>query len=108
MKISVMITTRNRCADLERTLRVLRGMNPPPDELLVTADGCTDGTVAMVQREFPAARLQVHEESCGSVASRDTMLRAATGELVVSLDDDSYPVAADFFGRLPALFVEHP
>lgn len=108
MKISVMITTRNRCEDLRRTLQMLRKMAPPPDELLLTCDGCTDDTVSMIQREYPAAELKVNEVSRGSVASRDAMLRDAKGDWVVSLDDDSYPIGEDFFARLPALFVSHP
>lgn len=108
MKITVMITTRNRCADLRRTLGVLASMNPPADEILVTADGCSDQTVDMVRREYGQCRLWVNEPGLGSIPSRDKMLRAAEGELVVSLDDDSYPLEADFFGKLPGLFDRHP
>lgn len=108
MRISVMITTRNRCADLRRTLGVLDAMNPRPDEILVTADGCTDGTVAMVREEYPQCRLIVNDPGHGSIPSRDRMLREAVGDLVVSLDDDSYPLDFDFFARLPTLFEVHP
>ena len=108
MKISVMITTRNRCPELERTLGILRQMSPPPDEMIITADGCEDGTVDMVQNHFPQCRLIVNSPGQGSVPSRHRMLHEATGDLVLSLDDDSYPVSRDFFARLPALFEEHP
>jgi hypothetical protein len=42
MTVSIMITTRNRAADLQRTCRVLRTLDPAPLEILITADGCTD------------------------------------------------------------------
>ena len=103
-----MITTRNRSSELERTLRKLVDTNPPPDEVLVTADGCTDDTVEVIRKHFPTIRLFVTPHSQGSVPSRDQMLRAAIGELVVSLDDDSYPLDAEFFARLPAIFNAHP
>jgi hypothetical protein len=37
MTFSVMITTRNRAAELRRTCRVLRGLNPAPLEMPTTA-----------------------------------------------------------------------
>jgi len=49
MTFSIMITTRNRAADLRRTCRVLRTLNPAPLEILITADGCTDDTIQMLK-----------------------------------------------------------
>ncbi|MES2505727.1 MAG: glycosyltransferase [Verrucomicrobiota bacterium] len=103
-----MITTRNRCEDLRRTLARLGGMQPPPDEVLVTADGCADDTAAMVRKEFPAVCLRINEPGLGSVPSRDVMLKQARGEIVLCLDDDSYPEDGDFFAKLPQAFAEHP
>jgi len=104
MNVSVMITTRNRADDLRRTCRVLESMNPPPLEVLITADGCNDDTVSMLLRELPEARIFIHETGVGSVASRDEMMREARGELVLSLDDDSYPEQSDCVSRIIPLF----
>ena len=46
--------------------------------------------------------------SRGSVFSRDRMLRLAKGDIVMSLDDDSYPLDDDFFARVRELFAEYP
>ena len=108
MDYSVMITTRNRRDELRRTLGKLRELRPQPDEVLVCADGCTDDTVAMVRSEFPECTLLENATSRGSVFSRDRMLRQAKSEIVVSLDDDSYPLDADFLARVRTLFAEHP
>ncbi len=43
--VSVMIVTRNRLADLQRTCRVLKSLDPAPDDILITADRGADGTV---------------------------------------------------------------
>ncbi len=99
-----MITTKNRAADLRRTLAVLRALNPAPLEILITADGCTDDTVAAVRREAPDTRLIINETGRGSVASRDRMMREARGDLVLALDDDSYPEQADCLTRIAPLF----
>ncbi|MEN3940967.1 glycosyltransferase [Prosthecobacter sp. SYSU 5D2] len=103
-----MITTRNRCADLRRTLERVMRLNPAPDEILVTADGCSDGTVEMVRTDFSMCQLFVNEKNLGSIYSRDRMLRTATEDIVLSLDDDSYPVDDDFLDRLKECFARHP
>lgn len=106
--ISIMITTRNRLEDLKRTCKILEGLNPPPREILVTADGCTDGTPDFVRDRLPKARLFVNATGRGSIAARDLMLRAAAGRLVLSLDDDSYPEQTDCLAHLEQLFAERP
>jgi GT2 family glycosyltransferase len=108
MKVSVMITTKNRAEDLRRTCRVLRGLNPPPHEVLITADGCTDDTVEVVRQELPGAKLIVNEAGRGSVASRDRMMREAQGDLVLALDDDSYPEEPDCLAKIVPLFEQNP
>jgi GT2 family glycosyltransferase len=106
MTLSIMITTRNRLEDLKRTLGVLSTLNPPPDEIFITADGCRDGTTDFVESEFPNVKLVVNERSRGSVASRDRMMRAARGDLVLALDDDSYPEQVDSIARIMPMFEE--
>lgn len=107
-RFTVMITTRNRLADLQRTCAVLRQLEPKPDEILVTADGCTDGTEEYVRAHLPEAKLIVNPTGRGSVVSRDRMMREATGDLVLALDDDSYPEQMDCLARLAELFAARP
>lgn len=102
-----MITTRNRSHDLRRTCQLLKVLNPPPVEVLITADGCTDDTVEVVKAELPDVRLFVNETGRGSVASRDRMMREARGDLVLALDDDSYPEQLDCLQLLSSIFHLH-
>ena len=108
MTVSLMITTRNRLGELRRTCDVLRRFNPPALEIIITADGCTDGTEEFVQSELPKARLIVNNRAIGSVASRDRMMREARGDLVLALDDDSHPEEADCIARFVPIFEERP
>src|SRR5690242_14400227 len=108
MTFSIMIATRDRAKDLELTCAKLKELDPPAHEIIICADGCQDGTVTMLQEKFPEFRLLENSSPKGSVYSRDRMLRAAGGDVVVSLDDDSYPVGAGFLPRLRAAFEEHP
>jgi hypothetical protein len=53
MILSVMITTKNRAMDLERTFRVLPELNPVPLKILITADGCADDMLFVHIRSLP-------------------------------------------------------
>jgi GT2 family glycosyltransferase len=103
-----MITTRNRLDDLQRTSQALKNLNPAPDQILITADGCSDSTVAFVNLAMPNAKLIVNETARGSVASRDRMMREARGDLVLALDDDSYPEQLDCIARFVPIFEDRP
>jgi len=108
MTISVMIVTKGRIVDLRRTCRVLQQLNPPPLEMLITADGCTKETVQAIKTELSEARLFVNQIGQGSVASRDRIMRSARGDLVLALDDDSYPEQSDCIARIIPLFENRP
>ncbi len=108
MTLSVMISTRGRIDDLRRTCRALLQFNPPPLEVLITMDGCTGDVVEAVKAELPEARLFVHPIGLGSVASRDRMIREARGDLVLALDDDSYPEQLDCIARIVPFFEQQP
>ena len=108
MTLSVMVSTMGRFDDLRRTCRVLQQLSPPPLEVLITIDGCTVDMVEAVKAEFPKARILVNQIGIGSVASRDRMMREAQGDLVLALDDDSYPEQLDCIGRIVPTFEQHP
>lgn len=103
-----MITTLNRSEELVRTLGEVRKLSPAPGEVWVVADGCSDSTVELVRDRFPEVRLIVHEESQGSVASRAEIMERVKADLVLALDDDSYPEQPDCLSILEELFRERP
>jgi GT2 family glycosyltransferase len=108
MRVSIMITTNNRLDELRRNLQTLGKLDPSPDEILVTADGCTDGTAEFVTSAFLNVQLIVNQPAIGSVASRDRMMRKAKGDLVLALDDDSYPEQLDCIARIVPFFQQRP
>jgi GT2 family glycosyltransferase len=104
MRVSIMITTRNRLDELRRTVQMLGKLDPSPDEILITADGCVGGTAEFVTSALPNVKLIVNEPAIGSVASRDRMMRQAKGDLVLALDDDSYPEQSDCIAHIIPFF----
>ena len=103
-RIAICITTHNRRAELERTLAQIAALTPQPDELLIVADGCNDGTAEFVRDRHPHARLIVHEQGRGSIPSRNEMAAATTCDVFLSLDDDSYPLEPDAIALIRDLF----
>ena len=108
MRVSIMITTCNRLEELKRTIETLRQLDPTFDEILITADGCTDGTAEFVSSALPKAKLFLNESGIGSVASRDRMMRETRGDLVLALDDDSHPEQLNCIARIVPLFEQRP
>jgi len=104
-----MITTRNRAEDLQRTSKIIAALNPPPIEVLITADGCcADNTMNVIRRHVPHATVIINKNARGSVACRDVMMRQARADLVFALDDDSYPEQLDCIRRIVPLFEQRP
>ncbi len=92
--VSVVIPTYNRLDQLRSTLDGLaaqRGLAEPP-EVVVVSDGSSDGTDEFLQSpECPLPVVALRQENAGPAAARNRGVRAATGDLVVFLDDDVVP-----------------
>ncbi|MFN0152063.1 MAG: glycosyltransferase family 2 protein [bacterium] len=92
MRISIVMPTRNKVRLLERTLASLAAQDADPSsfEAVVVDDASTDDTPRFLgSRQWPfALRVVRQEENRGRAAARNRGIAAATGDLVVFLDDD--------------------
>ena len=96
MRLSVVVPTYNRSEVLRVCLASLARQTLPSDqfEVLVVDDGSTDDTESVV-RSFQGALLvrylrQPHNR--GRAAARNRGIREATGDVVVFVDSDVFPV----------------
>ena len=87
-RISVVIATRNRCAELTRTLRHLSAL-PERPHLVVVDNASSDGTAAVVQKRFPGAELVALRRNRGAWARNVGVTRCRTAYVALS-DDDSW------------------
>jgi GT2 family glycosyltransferase len=85
---TVVVTTRNRRDDLRICLQSAVNQSPLP-EIIVVDDASDDGTVAMIEAEFPQVILLRHVEMQGYIVGRNEASRRATGSVIVSIDDDA-------------------
>ena len=92
MKYSVVIATHNRAADLRATLRSLATLRTPHGwEVVVCDNNSTDATRDVVQEAaatFPVPLHYVFEPVPGRSAALNTAIARASGELILTTDDD--------------------
>lgn len=92
MKFSVVIPTYNRAADLRESLASIAGQaTTSPWEVIVVDNNSTDDTRAVVEAAvptFPVPLRYVFEQEQGRSAAMNTGIRAATGAIIVTTDDD--------------------
>jgi GT2 family glycosyltransferase len=95
VRLSVVVSTCNRRDLLRRVLGLLgRQLAPGLDEVVVSDDGSTDGTVAMLEDWRASAGVEarcVADRHRGVGATHNRGIRAARGDLVLMLADDILP-----------------
>lgn len=111
MKLSIVICTRNRAAQLPRCLEAIAAMDKPMAFELVLVDNASTDDTPRVIDEFAATAnfpvVHVSEPTPGLGQARDTGWRAAKGEIIALTDDDCY-VEQDYATNLVAFMDAHP
>jgi glycosyltransferase involved in cell wall biosynthesis len=90
-RVSVVIPTRGRKPSLLRALASLRTQSLPPGEyeVIVSVDGSEDGTADAARAlETPYALSVLERPARGRAAACNAGIEAASGEVIVLLDDD--------------------
>jgi len=90
MKSTVVVPTYNGKKRILNLLRSMQNQSQLPDEIIVVVDGSTDNTIKAIENEnFNDLPLVVHvQENKGRPAARNTGLKLANHDLIISFDDD--------------------
>ena len=95
IEISVIVPTHNRAELLTRHLRRLteQSLEPHRFEVIVSADGCTDGTGEAVRGLRVPYGLSLVEKKpgTGAAGARNRGAAMAKAEILLFLDDDMEP-----------------
>lgn len=88
---TILITTKNRLADLIFTLKKINPLlQQNAVECVVFDDGSTDGTYEYVKEKFPNIQLHRNIVSKGYIFCRNKMLNETKAAYAISLDDDAH------------------
>jgi GT2 family glycosyltransferase len=88
-------------------LDALRGQTYTQFEIVLVDNGSTDGSQALVQEQYPEVRLLALDRNLGLTGGNNAGFRAARGEILISLNNDT---EADprFIEALVYALQEHP
>jgi GT2 family glycosyltransferase len=100
-RVSVVVVTYNALPWIERCLESARGF-----ETIVVDHGSSDGTLELVRRRFPEARL-LEQENKGLGAGSNAGMRIASGQYFLLLNSDAWAVG-DAVGQLVAFADAEP
>jgi GT2 family glycosyltransferase len=94
-RVSISIPTKNRWETLRFTLTKLEEQGYAKLETLVVDDGSATPLPADFTVRFPRVKFLRFEPSAGVCARRNLLARTLTTPFILSIDDDSFPVAGD-------------
>jgi glycosyltransferase involved in cell wall biosynthesis len=107
MKVSIIISTRNRASQLERCFQsVARIASPAPWELVAIDNASTDDTSCVIRRFAESVNIPVRtaiEPQPGLAHARNLGITLAQGEILAFTDDDCYP-APDYVDEVIRAF----
>jgi len=106
LRVSVVILSCNRYTELARALVSCVRQDYQPREILVIANASERSLLTRISREFPNITILSLEKNIG-VAARNVGIKAATGDLIVTIDDDIYFDDAGALGHIVEAFGRH-
>ncbi|SDH42366.1 Glycosyltransferase, GT2 family [Flavobacterium omnivorum] len=108
MQASILIVSKNRKAELLKTLIILELLiNKTDVEVLVFLDGCTDESTLLID-QFNWVMWFSCEKSIGASRARHGLYQKAKGQIFIGLDDDAHPLYSDFVSRINSIFKQYP
>jgi glycosyltransferase involved in cell wall biosynthesis len=108
IKYSIVITTKNRLAELKITLAKISYLFSRDDlECILYDDGSTDGTYEFVKTTYPKIQLLRNETSKGLIHNRNVLLNTCKGAFAISLDDDAHFITQNPLEEIENYFSNH-
>ena len=105
--VSIVCLCFNRQKNVVELLSALSHQTYPAFEIILVDNGSTDGTTALVRREFPEVRIVENGTNLGMVGY-NRGFEIARGEFVLVMDDDGVPVSDDWVKQIVECFETDP
>jgi GT2 family glycosyltransferase len=108
VKLSLIIPAYQRISSLLKVLEKVHQCESPPEETLVYVDGGDPAVLSALDTWKGRVRIFSGQTLLGPGGARSFLMQEARHEWVVNLDDDAYPVEADFFLKVRQLIQQFP
>ncbi len=105
MEISIVILTYNRLSLLRELLRSLSRIKYQPLEIIVVDNRSEEPVGNIIKKEFPNIALLEMTENIG-VAARNRGISHASGDIIITLDDDVIGINDDSIANLIEVFAD--
>jgi cellulose synthase/poly-beta-1,6-N-acetylglucosamine synthase-like glycosyltransferase len=106
LRVSVIATVLNEADSVEQLVRSLWSQSRPPDEIIISDAGSTDGTRSLLQRlSAEVGALRVVDAAGNRSRGRNTAIEATTGEIIACTDGGCKP-QADWLEQITKPFTE--
>lgn len=96
MKISAVIVTFNSSLHVAECLDSVLSQPYADKEVIVVDNGSSDGTLDILEKRYPQARVIHNDFNKGAAEARNQGIKSATGDWIVTLDADTR-LRGDFF-----------
>src|SRR5712671_2972160 len=90
VRVSYIITTRNRASFLDKALENVREFITPEDELIVTDGGSTDETPEVIRKHKDIVTLFISEPDYGEAHGYNKGILESRGRYIKVITDDDY------------------
>lgn len=105
MKFSIITCTWNSIATLAETIQSVQAQTHPDIEHLFVDGGSTDGTLELIARECPGAKVLLGV-SGGISRAMNAGIHAATGDVIAHLHSDDFYADGQVLARVAAALTE--
>ncbi len=106
--VSIVILNYKRLTALEQALRSVVDQQYPCKEVIVVDNHSEENVAAVVQKYGSDVRLIELEANLGACGGRNAGIRAARGEILITLDNDVSFVAPDAVDKVVRVFEQQP
>lgn len=111
-KISISITTHNRCELLLRLIKSIFRQNYSNYEIIIIDDASSDGTSDQVEeliQHNPDKKLIYHrnDPNRGVTYSKRKGYELSTGDIIIFTDDDDFYIDADYFKKINLIYLNN-
>lgn len=107
MEASILIVSRNRKAELQKTLEILeKYIEKDKHEIRIFLDGSVDNS-SELEKQFPWIYWYSSAKSIGASPARNILYKKAIGNILFGFDDDAHPLQPDFIQIAENIFTSN-